>query len=127
MDAPDVTRAWGFHPGSRDLNRSRGHPMWRGVVTPLQLVLSSPDRSHSGPAIGERRTHCGPSTLLLWLDHSWARIFDHFQGRVPVTILPSLGSALSWRVNPPFEFHRVLLRFRGAGGIAGVETKERNR
>ena len=34
VDAPDITHAWGFHPGSRDPMRSRGQALaWQGDVT----------------------------------------------------------------------------------------------
>ena len=55
VDAPDVTRAWGFHPGSRDLNWSRGHPTWRGVVRPLaaraQLARSPPTQGQRSASV----------------------------------------------------------------------------
>ena len=49
VDAPDITHAWGFHPGSRDPNRRRGQALaWQGDVTQrLPKLVRLPTLSHS--------------------------------------------------------------------------------
>ena len=44
VNAPHITHAWGFHPGSRDPNRSRGQASaWQGDVTqPLPKLCRLP-------------------------------------------------------------------------------------
>ena len=42
-DAPEVTHAWCFHPGSRAPNRSRGQALaWHGEVTQRLTKLANP-------------------------------------------------------------------------------------